>query len=405
MRQHYDASVFLTDRTFDAATLAATDVLRILSDGQPRTRIELAELLGVARATIALRVEPLISRGLITSLSDGVSTGGRRASRMVLNTGSRVILAADIGSTHGRVAITDLAGTVLAARGAEIDILKGPEPTLEQVLDIGRGLLKSLHRNVDEIAAIGMGLPGPVDNGTGRPANPPKMPGWNDFDISGWFRSRIDVPVVVDNDVNIMATGERAAMWPDVQHFMLIKVSTGVGAGMISGGELQRGDRNIAGQIGHIPVGRGAGVRCHCGNEGCVTAIASGPAVAQSLRDLGIDVQDSRDIADLVEQGDVRAIEAVRQAGRDLGEVLVSAIAFVNPSVIAVGGSLAQAGEHLLAGIREVVYTRAMPLATENLSIVPSKMAGDAGVVGASMMAIEKLFSPEGVSSLMSRAA
>lgn len=397
--------MFLSDRTFDAATLAATDVLRILSDGQPRTRVELAELLGVARATIALRVDPLISRGLVTSQADGTSTGGRRASRMLLNSGSRVIIAADIGSTHGRIAITDLASKVLATDGAPFNISEGPETVLQQVVDIARGLLRSLGRHDEEVAAIGMGLPGPVDNVTGRPANPPKMPGWNDFDVTGWFRTTFDVPVAVDNDVNIMATGERSAMWPKVQHFLLIKVSTGVGAGIISDGILQRGDRSIAGQIGHIPVGRGAGVRCHCGNYACVTAIASGPAVAQHLRNQGIDVQDSRAIAALVENGDVRAIEAVRQAGRDLGEVLVAAIAFINPSVIAVGGSLAQAGEHLLAGIREVVYTRAMPLATENLSIVQSKMAGDAGVVGASMMAIEKLFSPEGVSTLMARAA
>ncbi|MEO7147666.1 MAG: ROK family protein, partial [Terrimesophilobacter sp.] len=184
-----------------------------------------------------------------------------------------------------------------------------------------------------------------------------------------------------------------------------VKVSTGVGTSVISNGILQRGGRNVAGHIGHVAVPRGAGIRCDCGRTGCVAAIASVPAILTALRANGVPADDSNDIINLVRSGDPVARDAVREAGCALGEILIAAVALVNPEIIAIGGSLAQVSEHLIAGIREVVYARAMPLATENLLIVPSKLGSDAGVIGASMMAVERLFSPAGVTWMLSKAA
>ncbi len=185
----------------------------------------------------------------------------------------------------------------------------------------------------------------------------------------------LDVPVLVDNDVNIMALGERAVAWPGVDHLMFVKVATGIGAGVISGGALQRGAQGIAGDIGHVRVARGAGVPCHCGNMGCLEALASGPAIARALRAQGVPAENGDDVVDLVKRGNIDAIQAVRQAGRDIGEVLTTCVSLVNPSVIAIGGSMARVGEHLIAGVREVVYTRSIPLATEHLAIVQSAAA------------------------------
>lgn len=210
--------------------------------------------------------------------------------------------------------------------------------------------------------------------------------------------------MLVDNDVNIMALGERAFAWPNTEHLMFVKVATGIGAGVISGGLLQRGAQGIAGDIGHVQVARGAGIPCHCGNRGCLEALASGPAIAKALREAGLDVASSRDVIELVKRGNIEAIQAVRQAGRDIGEVLTAAVSLINPSVIAIGGSMARAGEHLIAGVREIVYTRSMPLATEHLSIVQSSAAENAAVLGASMLAIHHALSPAGVDALSPRA-
>jgi glucokinase len=216
-------------------------------------------------------------------------------------------------------------------------------------------------------------------------------------------QQHLEVPVLVDNDVNIMALGERAVAWPQVEHLVFVKVATGIGSGVISGGLLQRGAQGIAGDIGHVRVARGADVPCHCGNRGCLEALASGPALARTLREQGVDVSTGNDVVDLVKRGDLDAIQAVRQAGRDIGEVLTACVSLVNPSVIAIGGSMARAGEHLIAGVREIVYTRSMPLATEHLAIVQSAAAENAAVLGASMLAIHHALSPEGIDALAAR--
>ena len=181
---------------------------------------------------------------------------------------------------------------------------------------------------------------------------------------------------------------------------IFVKVATGIGSGVISSGRLQRGAQGIAGDIGHVQIPRGAGVPCHCGNRGCLEALASGPAIATELRKSGLAAETSQDVIDLVKIGNLDAIQAVRQAGRDIGEVLTACVSLMNPSVIAIGGSMAQAGEHLIAGVREIVYTRSMPLATGHLSIVQSTAGANAAVLGASMLAIHHALSPENIDAM-----
>ncbi|WP_130506714.1 ROK family transcriptional regulator [Microterricola gilva] len=385
-------------------TFGASELFQLLRDGQPRTRAELAAMTGLARSTVAARVESLMSLELISPVGDAASTGGRPSSQFAFNPSARVVLAADLGASHATLAATDLNGAVLGEVHTSIDIASGPEAVLGWMVSAARQLLDELGRPRHDLVAIGVGIPGPVQYSTGRPVNPPIMPGWDRFDVPGWVQQHLEVPVLVDNDVNIMALGERAFAWPNSEHLMFVKVATGIGAGVISGGLLQRGAQGIAGDIGHVQVARGAGVPCHCGNRGCLEALASGPAIARSLREAGLDVSSGRDVVELVKRGNIEAIQAVRQAGRDIGEVLTAAVSLINPSVIAIGGSMARAGEHLIAGVREVVYTRSMPLATEHLSIVQSSAAENAAVLGASMLAIHHALSPEGVDALSPRA-
>ncbi|MEJ7795911.1 MAG: ROK family protein, partial [Nocardioides sp.] len=170
-----------------------------------------------------------------------------------------------------------------------------------------------------------------------------------------------------------------------------------IGAGIISGGMLQRGAQGTAGDLGHVRIPRADGIWCRCGNEGCLEAIASGAAVATALREAGLAAADGGDVVRLTRSGDVQAIQAVRQAGRDLGEVLAMLVNLVNPSVVVIGGSLALAGEHLIAGIREVVYQRSLPLATEQLQLVTSAAGERAGVFGAAALAIGHALSPDSI--------
>ncbi|WP_105566243.1 ROK family transcriptional regulator [Microbacterium halophytorum] len=381
------------------------ELFQLLRDGAPRTRAELAKSTGLARSTIAARVDMLMSMGLVTPVADGVSTGGRPPSQFALNPAARLVVAADLGASHATVAITDLTGAILAEHRESIPIAEGPERVLTWLVDGAARLLDDVGRGRGDVVAVGIGLPGPVEFSTGQPVNPPIMPGWDRFDVPGWVRSHFDAPVLVDNDVNISALGERAVAWPVKEHLLFIKVATGIGAGIVSEGELQRGAQGIAGDIGHVRIARGADVPCACGNSGCLEALASGPALARALREQGIEARDGNDVVDLVKAGNLAAIQAVRQAGRDIGEMLTVAVSLLNPSVIVIGGSMARVGEHLIAGVREVVYTRSTPLATEHLSIAQSSVASRAAVVGASLLAVQHALSPEGVAAFMRQPA
>ena len=350
---------------------------------------------GLSRSTIGNRVDALIELGIVQPVTDAISTGGRPSARVAINPRARVVGAADLGATHATMAIADLSGHILAEKTERLEISRGPIAALDCLTHTLTDLLESAGRSPSELVAIGVGLPGPVAHETGKPSNPPIMPGWNGFDVPAEIRKTFQVPVLVDNDVNIMALGERAVRIDASDDMIFIKAATGIGSGIIGGGQLQRGAQGAAGDIGHIAVSRAAGIACRCGNIGCLEAIAGAPAIASAIRTKGVEADSTEDIVALVQAGNLTAIGAVRQAGRDIGEVLNMCVSIINPSVIVIGGLLAQTGEHLLAGIREVVYSRSMPLATQNLTIVQSKTGGEAGVVGASIMAIEYALSTE----------
>lgn len=378
------------------------EMFQLLRDGQPRTRSDLATLTGQARSTIAARVDALLGSGLVSPAGEATSTGGRPPATFAFNPAARVVLAVDLGATHARLAVTDLAGTVLAEHGEPIAIADGPAPVLDRVAEIGLPLLRTAGRDAGDLVSVGVGLPGPVEHSTGRPTNPPIMPGWDDADVPGHLTRRLGVPVLVDNDVNLMALGEHASAWRSVDHLLFVKVATGIGAGIISDGAIRRGAQGAAGDLGHIAVPGGLDLPCRCGNTGCLEAVAAGPAIAAALREHGLAARDSGDVVALVRAGDLAAGREVREAGRHIGEVLAACVSMLNPSMIVVGGIVAEAGEHLLAGIREVVYRRSLPLATQHLRIVTTRTGARAGVLGAASMAAEHVLSPTAIDALVS---
>ena len=244
---------------------------------------------------------------------------------------------------------------------------------------------------------IGVGIPGPVEFATGTPVAPPIMPGWDGYGVATRLRERYDATVLVDNDVNIMALGEYWSRWRDTAHLLFVKVGTGIGCGVITDGRIHRGAQGAAGDIGHIHVPDHDDVICRCGNLGCLEAIAGGGAMATKLTELGITAENSRDVVRHVRDGRPEAMRLVRQAGRELGGVLASAVNFFNPAVIVIGGDIAHADEHLLAGVREVVYRRSTALATRSIRIARSTLDDRAGVIGAAVMVIEAVLAPDAV--------
>ncbi|HEX6197855.1 MAG TPA: ROK family transcriptional regulator [Jiangellaceae bacterium] len=382
-------------------SFGAAWLLRMLRDGVPRTRSEIAEITGLARSTVAQRVDALLSSDLVGAAGEARSTGGRPPTRFAFNPLARIVLAADVGATHIHLAVTDLGANVLAEHHENLDIALGPETVLSRVAEHGRRLIAEAGRPPDELVGIGVGLPGPVEHATGRPISPPIMPGWDGFDVPGFMQAEFDRITVVDNDVNIMALGEHFSVYPDVANLVFVKVATGIGSGIIIDGELRRGAQGSAGDLGHLHVPHDEEVVCHCGNIGCLEAVASGKAIAAKLRAAGIDADTSADVVGLARAGSAETIPLVRDAGRMIGEVLASVVSLLNPSVIVLGGPIAEAGEGLLAGVREVVYRRSLPLATQHLRIVRSQLGDRSGAVGAAVELIEHVLDPDHIDALL----
>jgi predicted NBD/HSP70 family sugar kinase len=378
-------------------------LLQLFRDGQPHTKAEMAELTGLARSTISLRLDPLIELGLIAPATSATSTGGRPSARLLLNEDAFVVAGVDFGATHAVASLADLSGKILVSIDTKRQISDGPEVCLRWMIEEIRHLLSGLGLTEDRLLAIGIGVPGPVEHHTGKPANPPIMPGWDGFDIPARVNQELKAKVLVDNDVNVMAIGERHLTYPDVDHLIFLKAATGVGSGIISDGHLQRGSQGTAGDIGHVRVSRGDNIACRCGNYGCLEAVAGAPAVIKNVNDAGLPIRNMSDLIDATKRSKVEAIQAVRQAGRDIGEVLSTCVSLMNPSIIVIGGSMASAGEHLIAGVREAVYSRSMPLASESLSIVQSKAGKEVGIIGASVMAIEFVLDAETIDQMVAK--
>ena len=386
-----------SERYGNGATPGAGEIFQLLIGGQARTKADLVHLTGLARSTVSNRVDALLSSGLVIPAGEAASTGGRPPARVTFNARAGLVLAADLGASHATVAVSDLAGRILDSTTQPLDISAGPQVVLDHVVAKGTELLASPKASGIPLIGIGIGVPGPVEHSTGRPYNPPIMPGWDRFDVPAHVQRTFDVPVLVDNDVNILALGEHAMSFPDATDLVFVKVATGIGAGIITGGTLQRGAQGSAGDLGHVrvPLRPGETLLDERGRD--LEDLASGTAIAAALRRQGVEAENSGDVVDLVRAGNVAAIEATRQAGRDVGEVLAAVVNLLNPSIIVLGGSIARAGEHLLAGVREVVYRRSIPLATQHLAIVQTQAGDRAGVLGAAIMVTRHVLSPAAV--------
>ena len=374
--------------------IGAGSVLRLIRDTQGMTRSDLARITGLARSTVAQRVDALLAHELVYEAGGSASTGGRPPTLLTFNHRVGVVLVADLGATHSRLAASDLAGAPLAEEAFDMDIAAGPERVLGVVHEHFTALLDQVGHSADDVRGIGIGVPGPVAFNTGQPVKPPIMPGWNGFSIPDWFAGRYSAPVLVDNDVNIMALGEHWSDWRDTDHLMFIKVGTGIGCGIVAGRAIHRGAQGAAGDIGHIRLAGHEDLICRCGNVGCLEAFAGGDALARRLTEAGVAAADSRDVVRLLRADDAIAVRMVREAGRSIGVVLAGCVNFFNPDVIVIGGDVGQEAE-LLAGAREVTIQRSLPLATGELSIVPSRLGDRAGVVGAAIMVIEHMLAPD----------
>jgi glucokinase-like ROK family protein len=404
----YDRAVAPVPSLPDEALDALVVVLDEVRLGRSRSRSEIADRTGLGRGIVSQRVNELVSRGLVVEGELGPSTGGRPPRQLTFRSDAGTVLVADLGATSIDVALTNLSGEVLAHYAEPADVASGPEATLGRVEALFDELLRTARGGSAPIWGVGIGVPGPVEFATGRPNSPPIMPGWDGYPIRERFAARFGAAVWIDNDVNILALGEwRSGIAQGHDNVVVIKIGTGIGAGIISDGRLHRGARGSAGDVGHIQVVDDATVVCRCGNVGCLEALAGGAAIGRHGEAAAREGRSDRlraaldqhgrltaaDVARAAAFGDPVAVELLATAGRRVGAMLASVVNFFNPSLVIIGGGVAQSGDQLLAAIRETVYRRSLPLATRELLIQRSSLGGLGGVIGGSAMVLDQVFS------------
>lgn len=230
-----------SDRTSAAASHSPGEVLALISSGAVVTRADIARITGMARSTVSQRVDALIAHGLVDENADGGSTGGRPPRRLALRTREHAVAGVDLGASHCRVALMDIGGATLAVQEEPLSIGDGPDSVLRHVERTVRTLLDEAHRKPETLRSIGVGVPGPVEFSTGRPVDPPIMPGWHQYPIPEFFAARFGARALVDNDVNVMALAEQRRAFPDCRYLLYIKVGTGIGCGIVADGQLHRG--------------------------------------------------------------------------------------------------------------------------------------------------------------------
>ncbi len=367
-------------------------LLRTVSAAGQTTRPELVAQSGLPRSSVAARVKELLDGGLLVETGQTESTGGRRATGLAFPPDMGMVLALELGSTHARWRVSTFAQEVVAGAELTVTISAGSRKVLGQVAASVSAALEGVGVSKGAIRACALGFPGPVDFRVGRVTGPPNMAGWDHATLPELMADWMGAPAVVDNDVNIMALGEHRAVWrPEgVDNLLFIKHGTGIGCGIIADGEVFRGADGTAGEVGHMHVaGSQSTELCSCGGNNCLEVLASGKALVRRLRAHGYEVATATEVAQLVLSGDVVAMNAVRDAGRALGEIMGGIVNFFNPSVLVTGGSIGSLGVPLLAGLREAVYAQATMFSTRHLRIVPSRLGRDAGPRGATLLALE----------------
>jgi predicted NBD/HSP70 family sugar kinase len=381
---------------------SAGHLLQLIRSGEATTRGELQHATGLSRSTISNRLDQLFGAGWLRDTAAVPSTGGRPSVRLEFDPSHAVVLTVDLETRHSRAAVLDLDGRILAEHTGQLRIADGPEVVLDTLAGWFPALLEEAGVQPAQVCGIGLSVPGPVNWTTGQVVQPPIMPGWDAYPVPAAMQDAyrrhvtaagLPVPVLVDNDANLMAYAEQRRYYPDCSAFVLVKVSTGIGAGVVVGGEPFRGVDGGAGDIGHIRLHDRTEALCMCGSYGCLAAVASGRAIAEQLTAAGLPTASGSELRHHLAAGLPDAVRLAREAGQRVGEVLVTVVTLLNPGVLVLAGDLT--GPPFLTGVRELLYQRAMPRTTAHLDVVTTQLGDAAALEGAGAMVVEHLYAPD----------
>ena len=387
------------------APTSAGEVFGLIRDGTATTRAEVGRRTGLSRTAVAARVSALEARGLVLERAETLSTGGRPPARLELNADAGVVLSAAIGRSRTQLGVCNLAGEVLTMADVDQEIGIGPYELMPDIAKRLEALLGDTGRRVDEVLGVGLSIPGTADTARGCSLDSPTMSGWDGIALAPYLRDLTAAPILLDNDANVIVLSERRGQRDRFDDMLLIKASTGLGAGIVAGGVLQRGAVGAAGEFGHTKIaGRRRHrlpLRRHRLPGGDRRWLGAGPHHAPAGPQRGTRPRPRRPR----HRRRPRSAPADQGSGRHIGEVLAGAVNLLNPEALVIAGDMSKAYDILVAGLRETVYGNATALATRELQILPSTHGDQSGVIGSAAMILDHVLSAQAVDAALSTLA
>ncbi len=374
-------------------------VLRAAWRAERTSRADLARETGLSRATVSDIVSGFVDAGLLEDTEDAAprsSSGGRPPTVLRFVDDGRHILGIELGASHLAVVRTNLRGRILQRVTQEFDVAGDPEGTLRAMTDLALACLPS----DTTVIGVGLALPTPLRQGEGARLSPRLFPRWEGIDVALLLQASLGIRVHADNDANLGALAEH--WWGagrGVGDLAYIKVATGVGAGILIGGEIHRGAGGIAGEIGHTSIDP-SGARCRCGLTGCLEAmVGTSYLLARAEASLAgaherpmwaTPHPTTEQLIRAAKAGDDVATALVRDAGRQLGVAVANLLNLVNPARVILGGRLTDAGEPLVTALEGSVRERALWSSVDGYDVRIGALGDDAVALGAATLLLRE---------------
>lgn len=350
------------------------------------TQVELAAATGLSTATVSTLVRELLAAGVVETTT--TTRSGRRAQLVTLAKRVGLAIGVQIGHRHMRVVLSDFGYDVVAEQSLPLPPDHRVDTCLDRAALLAVDMLERVGSALDDVVAIGVGVPAPVDASTGMVSVRGIMRGWDEVHLGHVLHKRLGRPVFVDNDANLGALAESMlGAAKEYRDSIFVRASHGVGAGIVIAGRVHRGFAGTAGEIGHVQVDP-AGDICRCGSRGCLDTIVGAQALIEPLR-ANLGSVALRDVIQLAVDGDPGCQQVIADAGAQIGAVVAGLGMAVNPQCIVVGGELAETGEVLLGPLRDAVRRRVLLNQIAPLEVVPAELGQRAEVLGAVLLAIQ----------------
>ena len=367
-------------------------VLTLIGSGQADTRPAIVKQTGLAASTVSAAVSRLVEAGVISETDESVSTGGRRARRLVTSDGVGALALVELGAHHGLVALTDPTQGVTRATSFLVDIASGPEAVLTAVMEEVSRQEKAAGVRVGGLA---LAVPGPVDAEHTRVIRPARMPGWDGINVAEEVARHCGLPAIIDNDARAGAVGEsvyrrRLVGVAPIDTLIYVKAGSAIGGAYLVDGVPLVGQGGLAGDISHIPVDAASGRPCKCGNVGCLETIASADSIRADLAAAGLVYENNAQLLTAARDGVPAVATAIRQAGTLLGLSLAHLVSFLAPQGVILGGALS-AVDAFSAGVRAALHQSCLPSIMEDLVIESSRSGRDAALWGLSTLTPQKI--------------